>query len=170
MKLNVRLVVFSSVTEQCDEGAMPNVSDINFPMAGFKRKLTALSYPCPDKFDLSNQTQYRGLVVWLEDQKIRHYRIDERGELRDVSSESWPSALHKYLSDLACPLMSGSSGEILDWLLGTAVRFEYGEKVGTYNKCTGEWARQARYKVVVLARVNMFVVDLTSLKLFQPIH
>eukprot|EP00090_Calanus_glacialis_P046066 TRINITY_DN8860_c0_g1_i1.p1 TRINITY_DN8860_c0_g1~~TRINITY_DN8860_c0_g1_i1.p1 ORF type:complete len:250 (+),score=83.32 TRINITY_DN8860_c0_g1_i1:65-814(+) len=110
----------------------------------FKRKLAALNYPTPDKFDPSTQAQYRGLVVWLEDQKIRHYKIDERASLRDIESDVWPGALHKYLSDLACPIMSGSPGEILDWLLGCAVRFEYGEKLEIYNKQTKETVKQSR--------------------------
>jgi len=37
----------------------------------FKRKLSALDYPNPEKFDANNQPLYRGVVVWLEDQKIR---------------------------------------------------------------------------------------------------
>jgi len=110
----------------------------------FKRKLAALNYPTPEKFDSSNQSQYRGLVVWLEDQKIRHYKIDERTNLRNVTSDSWPTYLHKYLTDLACPIMSGTPAEILDWLLGCAVRFEYGEKLETYNKFTKEFVSQTK--------------------------
>jgi len=110
----------------------------------FKRKLFALNFPTPDKFDPSDQSQYRGLVVWLEDQKIRHYKIDDRTSLRDVGSTSWPGSLHKYLSDLACPIMSGTPSEILDWLLGCAVRFEYGEKLETYNKQTREFVKQSK--------------------------
>ena len=37
----------------------------------FKRKLTALGFPAPDKFDISDENQFRNMVVWLEDQKIR---------------------------------------------------------------------------------------------------
>jgi len=103
-----------------------------------------LNYPNPEKFDSSSQSAYRGLVVWLEDQKIRHYKIDDRGSLRDIGSDSWPAAFHQYLSDLACPIMSGSTGEILDWLLGCAVRFEYAEKLEAYNKQTKEFVRQTR--------------------------
>ena len=40
--------------------------------------------------------------------------------------------------------MSGSPGEILDWLLGCAVRFEYGEKLEIYNKQTKETVKQSR--------------------------
>lgn len=110
----------------------------------FKRKLSALDYPNPEKFDANNQPLYRGVVVWLEDQKIRHYTIDDRVKLRDVESESWPTIFHKYLLDLACPIMSGTPAEILDWLLGCAVRFEYGEKLELYNKQTRENVKHSR--------------------------
>ena len=37
----------------------------------FRRKLTALEYPGADKFDVKSVVQFRNLVSWLEDQKIR---------------------------------------------------------------------------------------------------
>ena len=46
----------------------------------FKRKLFALNFPTPDKFDPSDQSQYRGLVVWLEDQKIRQILANIEGD------------------------------------------------------------------------------------------
>ena len=55
----------------------------------FKRKLTALGYPSPDKFDPGNENQFRDMVVWLEDQKIRHYSIDDRASLRDTRAGNW---------------------------------------------------------------------------------
>jgi len=120
----------------------------------FKRKLTALNYPTPEKFDHNNQGVYRGLVVWLEDQKIRHYKIDDRASLRDIGSETWPAAFHQYLTDLACPIMSCSTAEILDWLLGCAVRFEYAEKLETYNKQTKELVRQNRSEQPKIVSTN----------------
>ena len=38
---------------------------------GLARKLTLLGYPRPDRVELGDQGQFRRLVVWLEDQKIR---------------------------------------------------------------------------------------------------
>ena len=31
--------------------------------------------------------------MWLEDQKIRHYKIEDRQALRNTSSGDWPDAL-----------------------------------------------------------------------------
>ena len=35
------------------------------------------------------------MVVWLEDQRIRLYKIEERVELRDVKSSEWLKTLRK---------------------------------------------------------------------------
>lgn len=37
----------------------------------------------------TDEDEFRNLVVWLEDQKIRWYKIEDRGELRDVKSSEW---------------------------------------------------------------------------------
>jgi len=100
----------------------------------FKRKLTALGYTAPDKFSISDENQFRNMIVWLEDQKIRHYSIDDRSALRNIESENWLKTYNSYISDLACPIKSGSREQILDWLLGCAIRFEYGENLEKYNK------------------------------------
>ena len=44
--------------------------------------------------------------------------------------------------------MTGSPSEILDWLLGCAVRFEYGEKVEVYNKQTSDMIQLKKYVFV----------------------
>ena len=99
----------------------------------FKRKLRALGHPNPDKVDAQKENQFRDLVIWLEDQKIRHYTIDDRRALRDTNSPDWKVTFDKYLTDLVCPILSGSQLEVLDWLLGVAVRYEYGESPEKYN-------------------------------------
>jgi len=109
-----------------------------------KRKLSALDYHSAEKFDAKNQQEYRSLVIWLEDQKIRHFKIEERTELRDLDSHSWPKAFHSYLASLACPLLSGSPTEILDWLVGQAVKLEYGDNNDEYVKYTAEFVKQSR--------------------------
>ena len=40
-------------------------------------------------FPITDEDEFRNLVVWLEDQKIRWYKIEDRGELRDVKSSEW---------------------------------------------------------------------------------
>jgi len=110
----------------------------------FKRKLTALDYHGAEKFDAASQKDYRNLVVWLEDQKIRNYKIDDRKQLRDVESEDWSKAFLKYLDDLCCPRISDSSEEILDWLIGFAVRLEFEDKAEEYRKFDSTFVSQSR--------------------------
>ncbi|XP_075950728.1 RNA transcription, translation and transport factor protein [Anarhichas minor] len=100
----------------------------------FRRKLTALDYHNPGGFDCKDETQYRNCVVWLEDQKIRHYKIEDRGNLRNIPSSGWPEAYQKYLQDLNCPFGLQEKQEAVDWLLGLAVRYEYGDN-DKYKNC-----------------------------------
>jgi len=72
--------------------------------------------------------------VWLEDQKIRHYKVEDRVGLRDIDSDGWSSCAQKYLTDLGCPYDITQTQSLIDWLLGFAVRLEYGDDVDRYNK------------------------------------
>lgn len=101
----------------------------------FRRKLAALEYHNPTGFDCKDETEFRNFIVWLEDQKIRHYKIEDRGNLRNIPSSDWPKYLEDYLQDLKCPFSSKERPEIVDWLLGLAVRFEYGDNVEKYRDC-----------------------------------
>lgn len=101
----------------------------------FRRKLTALDYHNPTGFDCTDETQFRNCIVWLEDQKIRHYKIEDRGNLRNILSSDWPQAYQKYLQDVTCPFGVQERQEALDWLLGLAVRYEYGDNVDKYKNC-----------------------------------
>lgn len=94
----------------------------------FRQKLKALDYHSCDTIDVSKQGDLKALVVWLEDQKIRQYKIDERQPLRTLSGDSWKSNFKKYLSDLECPFdFDIDIYSSLDWLLGVAVRYEYSD-------------------------------------------
>jgi len=76
------------------------------------------------------------MVVWLEDMKIRLYPIDSRQSLRDIQNPQWEQTLIKYLQDLKYPFddeMIKDRSAISDWLIGTAVRFEYGDSVDKYK-------------------------------------
>lgn len=99
----------------------------------FRRKLLALDYPRPDGFEVSNEPELRQLIVWLEDQKIRHMKIEDRAGLRDISSSSWNSSMQQYLSELNCPYNNSSRELVVDWLLGYAVRLEYGDDAESYK-------------------------------------
>ncbi|XP_076151726.1 RNA transcription, translation and transport factor protein [Alosa pseudoharengus] len=101
----------------------------------FKRKLTALDYHNPSGFDCKDETEFRNFIVWLEDQKIRHYKIEDRGNLRNIPSSEWPKAFEKYLQDVNCPFSVQERPECVDWLLGLGVRLEYGDNVEKYRNC-----------------------------------
>lgn len=101
----------------------------------FQRKLTALDYHNPEGFDCTDETQFRNCIVWLEDQKIRHYKIEDRGDLRNIPSSDWPKSYQKYLQDVSCPFAVEQRQEAVDWLLGLAVRYEYGDNVDKYKNC-----------------------------------
>nr|CAD7393752.1 unnamed protein product [Timema cristinae] len=77
--------------------------------------------------DEENENQFRNLVIWLEDQKIRHYKIEDRQSLRDIKSADWPKAFKRYRNDLACPVQGDKDSEHLEWLLSFAVRLEYSD-------------------------------------------
>ena len=66
----------------------------------FRRKLLALDYYRADNLDISKDDDFRSLVIWTEDQKIRHYKIDERGPLRDLDNANWERAFDKYWNDV----------------------------------------------------------------------
>ena len=88
----------------------------------FKRKLQALDHHNPNGFTVTDETQFRNLVVWLEDQKIRHYKIEDRAALRDICAGNWDVALKQYLADLGYSGATDQKAVITDWLLGYAGR------------------------------------------------
>lgn len=65
--------------------------------------------------------------MWLEDQKIRHYKIEERDGLRNIEKDSWKDAFNTYQKDLVSPVLEGTPNEQLNWLLSYAVRLEYAD-------------------------------------------
>lgn len=95
----------------------------------FRRKLKALNYHSPDEeLPPAEVEGLKPLVVWLEDQKIRCYKIEERTPLRQEEGKQWVSYFRKYLKSLECPYgLETDLPAVLDWLLGVAVRYEFGE-------------------------------------------
>lgn len=82
---------------------------------------------------VADETEFRNFIVWLEDQKIRHYKIEDRGNLRNIHSSDWPKFFEKYLRDVNCPFKIQDRQEAIDWLLGLAVRLEYGDNAEKYK-------------------------------------
>ncbi|XP_023616502.1 RNA transcription, translation and transport factor protein isoform X4 [Myotis lucifugus] len=114
----------------------------------FRRKLTALDYHNPAGFNCKDETEFRNFIVWLEDQKIRHYKIEDRGNLRNIHSSDWPKFFEKYLTDVSCPFKIQYRQEAIDWLLGLAVRLEYGDNVNNPD-----------FKAGVMALANLLQIQ-----------
>mmetsp|Transcript_30948 Transcript_30948/g.50306 ORF Transcript_30948/g.50306 Transcript_30948/m.50306 type:complete len:252 (+) Transcript_30948:39-794(+) len=114
---------------------------------GFVRKLRALQYPHWDRFDPTDKRQYRTLIVWLEETKIRLYSIENRKPLRKVNEdETWEPAFIKYLKDLEYPAptkkLLGEKDEtlyVLDWMLSKAVSAEYSDQKELFNSQSIPW-------------------------------
>ena len=95
----------------------------------FRRKLKALGYHTIDKVNLEKPVELKSLVVWLEDQKIRHYKIEERQDLRAKTGDGWMESYRKYLTALECPFdVTTNSLSCIEWLLELATRCEFDDK------------------------------------------
>lgn len=75
----------------------------------------------------TDEKEYRSVILWLEDQKIRHYKIEERDGLRNIEKDGWKEAFNTYQRDLVSPVAEGTPNEQLNWLLSYAVRLEYAD-------------------------------------------
>ncbi|CAG0920560.1 unnamed protein product [Notodromas monacha] len=101
----------------------------------FRRKLTALEYENAQNVDLTEPRNFRALVSWLEDRKIRNYKEQDRTGLRNIDAPDWEQHFLQYLDNLVCPVdpLGGDRNAVLDWLLGYAVRLEFADKRQEYN-------------------------------------
>ena len=72
---------------------------------------------------LSDEHEYRRLVLWLEEQSIRHYQVADREALREIDGDKWQGQFELYLKSLDCPYV-GNHVQALSWLLGTALQLE----------------------------------------------
>lgn len=92
----------------------------------FRRKLKALDYPSADGVTITDPNSLKVLVTWLEDQKIRHYKIEDRAGLREHVGTDWERSFQQYLKELECPFNFGVQPQsVVDWLLGVALRYDY---------------------------------------------
>jgi len=110
----------------------------------FRRKLHALDYPNPNSIDINEGHTFPNLILWLEDQKIRHYKIEDRAALRNVQDSNWPTAAQNYLLELSCPYELSDKQAVTDWMLGYAVRLEYGDDAEKYKAITPEKFQQRK--------------------------
>jgi len=137
----------------------------------FKRKLTALDFVNVTTFDAEDEPQFRNLIVWLEDQKIRHYKIEDRDGLRDIQSSNWLSCYNKYIYDIGCPVATDNKNGILDWLLGFAVRLEYGDNIDKYKTQTAETVKNSQSNVPkVISQNPLDSMDFNSVEVKSGIE
>ncbi|XP_042882907.1 RNA transcription, translation and transport factor protein-like [Penaeus japonicus] len=120
----------------------------------FRRKLMALEYMNPETFNINDEKSFRDLIVWLEDQKIRHYKIEDRGDLKAIDSNEWPTTYKRYLGGLNCPTNPNDRQAVVDWLLGLAVRFEYGDNVDKFKTETAENVRNKQQSAPKIVNTN----------------
>ena len=91
-------------------------------------KLEALDYHSAENVNIENICDLKVLVIWLEDQKIRHYKIEERAALRDSTGDNWLTVFKQYCQDLSCPYNCDTERmEVADWLVTTALKCEYAD-------------------------------------------
>ncbi|XP_013138547.1 PREDICTED: UPF0568 protein C14orf166 homolog [Papilio polytes] len=114
----------------------------------YRLKLTALGHPNPKSFNCEDVKEYRSVVLWLEDQKIRHYKIEDRDGLRNIDSENWQNAYDLYQKDLVSPVANGTPNEQLNWLLSYAVRLEFADNVTKYKAVKTEEPKMVTPNVV----------------------
>jgi len=100
----------------------------------YKRKLQSLGFPSSEFFSASDDKQFQNVVVWLEDQKIRRYKIENRESLRQTNKDDFEKAYNQYLMDVDCPILDAPKNETLDWLLGLAVNFDFQENYKEPNQ------------------------------------
>ncbi|XP_058796781.1 RNA transcription, translation and transport factor protein [Phymastichus coffea] len=98
----------------------------------FKRKLKALDYVDWDKVNANDSLHIKKLIPWLEDQKIRHYKIEDRKDIQNIESDQWQKVYEKYLEDVGCPKFESQLDQI-EWLVGLAVRLEFEDNCDKYK-------------------------------------
>lgn len=93
----------------------------------FLSKLIALKHPNPELLNLEDPKQFRATILWLEDQKIRHRKIEDRADLRNFLDKpnEWTDEYNVYKRELGMPTILKSPTEELAWIIGYAIRLEY---------------------------------------------
>lgn len=120
----------------------------------FKRKLLALNFHSTDNFNFNDTDEFRNLIVWLEDQKICHYKIENRHKLRKTKAKDWTASFQQYINDLGCSFKLNEEYAVLDWLLGYAVRLEYSENVEKYSECVASAVKKKQTNAPTMVAAN----------------
>jgi RLL motif-containing protein 1 len=105
----------------------------------YRKRLLALGYPGSGSFDISNIDHIQTLVAWLEDIKIRSYKIEERAPLRTMN-DKWLNVFREYMKELGCPhplkasITSDDWVVLVDWILAHAIGLMYADNVDATNE------------------------------------
>ena len=76
---------------------------------------------------------FASTILWLEDQKIRTYKIEDRENLRRMNNtQAWEEAYTQYKNDLGMPQFETPLEE-LSWLLSYAIRLEFLDAPDAYK-------------------------------------
>lgn len=113
----------------------------------FRTKLLCLEHPNASGLDVEDEKQFRNLVLWLEEQKIRLYKIEDRAELRKVNTKEWTKAFEKYIIDLNCPKELKSDLDHLKWIVAYAIKLEYLDNADEYRDMTATKATEADLQI-----------------------
>ncbi|KAH8280058.1 hypothetical protein KR018_002652 [Drosophila ironensis] len=116
-------------------------------------------------FNPADPKDFASTVLWLEDQKIRHYSIEEREQLRNVDDPAaWEVSYLQYCADLNMPLLE-TRQEQLAWILSHAVRLEFLDDPGQFAHINSKQgadkgnAKQAQKKVQTIFDGQINVQD-----------
>lgn len=95
-------------------------------------------------FNYVDDQDFASTVLWLEDQKIRHYRIEDRDPLRNIDDfVEWNKSFEKYKIDIGAPKFDTRT-EDLEWILSYAVRLEYMDRANDYKHITAATVAEAK--------------------------
>uniref|UniRef100_A0A0R3RJA1 RNA transcription, translation and transport factor protein n=1 Tax=Elaeophora elaphi TaxID=1147741 RepID=A0A0R3RJA1_9BILA len=118
-----------------------------------QRKLLLLGYPA-STIDCENFEQLQELVLFLEHQHIRLYKIEDRDGLQSSDIKVWNESYAKYLADLKCPLScNDSTQEIIDWLLTRAIDCCY-QQISEVKDLTADNFKQRKAEKEQQQKVN----------------
>lgn len=97
-----------------------------------------------DPISFADDQDFASTVLWLEDQKIRHYRIEDREPLRNIDDfTAWSKAFEKYKVDIGAPKFE-TRIEDFQWILSFAVRLEYMDRADEYKNITSDLVSEAK--------------------------
>lgn len=104
---------------------------------------------------------FASTVLWLEDQKIRQYKIEDREDLRRVDQlDIWEQAYENYKYDLSMPHLVTPLEEIT-WLLGYAIRLEFLDAPESYKAINSiEVSKQQNKSIAPTIKAENFFDDM----------